>query len=406
MSPPRVIIIGAGDRGRGVATELLNAGITDFVTVPSDDDIASVFDDDTDTWALNGTGGQNYRAEVVIAAEPRMLVPWIPELAGHNDFRGTSIHAAQWDADFDPGGKHVAIIGADASAGHYLRQLTAAATSVTVFAHPPRRIVAELPLPATRVKRWLSRQTRAALGGRQSPPALVASAISAITPSGVRTSDGVDHRADAIIYGTGFTIPDRIPRLVGAGGLSLKQAWVDGTEPFLGVAIYGFPNYFLITGPDVGSQIRYVVECIGLMKRSGSARIEVLRSSQQVFNERAHLRPAAAFRPASAFDLSSGAPSGNQTYDGMATLTIAGTSHSVRVRLAGHLDPIDGRYHWQGTLFSAPGESPPDDELRQIRTATLTVGERSATARIVEQTPWGTHAVAGVGPPPYAMPAF
>jgi cation diffusion facilitator CzcD-associated flavoprotein CzcO len=247
------------------------------------------------------------------------------------------------------------------------------------------------------------------LGARQSAPAVVASAISAITPSGIRTSDGVDHRADAIIYGTGLTISDRIPELVGAGGLSLEQAWVDGTEPFLGVAIHGFPNYFLITGPDVGGQIRYIVECLGLMKRSGSARIELLRSSQQVFNERAHLRPAAAFRAArmfKAFDLSSGAPSGDQTYDGMATLTIAGASHPVRVRLAGHLDPIDGRYHWQGTLFSSPGEPLPDDELRQSRTATLTVGERSATARIVEQTPWGTHAVAGVGAPPYAMADF
>jgi cation diffusion facilitator CzcD-associated flavoprotein CzcO len=406
VSPTRVIIIGAGDRGRGVATELLNAGLTDVVTVPANDDIASVYDDDTDTWTLSGTGDQNNLAEVVIAAEPRMLVPWIPELAGHNDFRGTSFHAAQWDTDFDPSGKHIAVIGADSSAGHYLGQLTAAATSVTVFAHPPRRIVAEMPLPPTRVKRWLGRQTRAALGGRQSPPALVASAICAITPSGVRTSDGVDHQADAIIYGTGFTVSDRSPKLLGAGGLSLEQTWIDGTEPFLGVAIHGFPNYFLINGPDVGGQIRYVVECLRLRKDSGSARIELLRSSQQVFNERAHLRPAAAFRAASAFDLSSGAPSGDQTYDGMATLTIAGASHPVRVRLAGHLDPIDGRYHWQGTLFSSPGEPLPDDELRQIRTATLTVGERSATARIVEQTPWGTHAVAGVGAPPYAMAEF
>jgi hypothetical protein len=36
----------------------------------------------------------------------------------------------------------------------------------------------------------------------------------------------------------------------------------------------------------------------------------------------------------------------------------------------------------------------------------LTVGERSAAARIVEQTPWGTHSVAGVGAPPYAMTEF
>lgn len=400
MSPPQVIVIGAG--ARGAATELLAAGITDVIVLDKSPVLSSRFDDDTDTWELRTAAGETFHGRAVIATH-QVLAPWTPELAGRNDFRGTSFHAAQWQADFDPAGKRIAVIGADSAASHYLGQLNSVAASVTVFAHTPRRIVAELPFPVTRVKRWLGRHARAALGGQLSRPVLVTSAISAITPSGIRTSDGVDHQADAIIYGTGYTIPDQAPELIGAGGLSIKAAWVDGTEPFLGVATHGFPNYFLITGPDAGAQTRYVAECLGLMTRSGSTRIEVLRSSQQVFNERAHVQPAQPFRVASAFDLSSNAPSGDEIYDGMATLTIAGTSHQVRVRLAGRLDPIDGRYHWQGTLFSSPAQPLPDEMLKQIRTATLTVGEHSASARIVEQTPWGTHAVAGVGAPPYAM---
>ena len=79
------------------------------------------------------------------------------------------------------------------------------------------------------------------------------------------------------------------------------------------------------------------------------------RSSQQVFNERAHLAAGRAATRVSAFDLS-GARRGHarrtQTYDGAATLTIAGACHPVRVRLTGQLDPIDGHYHWQGTVFS------------------------------------------------------
>jgi hypothetical protein len=163
----------------------------------------------------------------------------------------------------------------------------------------------------------------------------VKSAISAITPSGIRTCDGADHRADAIIYGTGFAVPARTPdtTLVGAGGLTIQQAWDDGMEPFLGVATHGFPNYFFITGPDLAAQGRYVAECVGLMKHTASTRIEVLRSSQQVFNERAHVEAAQPFPVLSAFDLSSGAD--DETYDGMATLTIAGTCHPVRVRLTG-----------------------------------------------------------------------
>ncbi len=403
MSPTHVIVVGAGSAAQSALAGLRLAGITDIVQ-PRGEVIDSRFDDDTHTWELRITAGETLQGRVVIAAHRPVFVAWTPKLAGHNEFRGTSFHAAQWDPDFDPTGKRIAVIGTDSTAGHYLGQLTAVAASVTVFAHAPRRIVAELPLPPTRVKRWLRR--RAALGRQRSRPALVTSPISAITPSGIRTGDGVDHRVDAIIYGTGFTIPDQTPELFGVGGVSIKQAWDDGMEPFLGVSMHGFPNYFLITGPDVGAQTRYVAECLALMDRSASTRIQVLRSSQQVFNERAHFGPAQPFPVASAFDLSSGTRGDDQTYDGLATLTIAGTSHPVRVRLSGRLDPIDGRYHWQGTLFSSPTQPLPDGVLNQIRTATLTVGERSAAARIVEQTPWGTHSVAGVGAPPYAMTEF
>jgi cation diffusion facilitator CzcD-associated flavoprotein CzcO len=165
------------------------------------------------------------------------------------------------------------------------------------------------------------------------------------------------------------------------------------------VAVRGLPNYFFISGPDTGAQARYVAECVDLMERTGSTRIEVRSSTQRVFNERVYVRSAPPQPVASAFDLTSGGDDG--TYEGAATLTIAGSDHPVRVRLAGRLDPIDGQYHWQGTLFGSaalPGEA-----LRQARAATLTVGERSASARIVEQTPWGTHTVAGVGAPPYAL---
>ncbi|ULP41652.1 DUF4873 domain-containing protein [Mycobacterium lentiflavum] len=404
MSQPQVIVIGAGARGRGVTTELLAAGITDVVVLETSPVISARFADDTHTWELRTAGGKTSHGRAVVAADPPMLIGWTPELAGRNDFHGESFHAAQWNADFDPTGKHVAVVGTDSTAGYYLPRLTAAAASVTVFAHPPRRIVAELPLPPTRVKRWLRRKALAPLGRSQSRPARVASPIAAITASGIRTSDGVDHLADAIIYGTGFTITDRAPELIGSGGLSLEQTWADGTEPFLGVAIHGFPNYFSITGPDVVAQTRYIVECLVLLEGGGSTRIEVLRSSQQVFNERAHFQSTPPFpvaRISKAFDLSSGAPTDDAKYDGSATLTIAGTSLPVRVRLAGRLDPIDGRYHWQGTLFSSAAQPLPDEALKQIRAATLTVGERSATARIVERTPWGTHAIAGVGAPPW-----
>lgn len=379
----RVLVLGAGDSARAA---LQRAGVTDVATLGVEP-LGSRFDDATDTWLLTTDGGETIRARVVVAAHPPARVPYLPDIAGRDDFRGESFHAAQWRAGFDPTGKRVAIIGADSTAGHYIPGLIRSAASVTVFSHPPRRVVDELPLPATRAKRWLRRRVRPA-ADTQARPALVRSAVVAIAASRIRTADGVEHAADAIVYGTGFAMPGEV-------------GWRDGTEPYFGVALRGCPNYFFISGPDTAAQARYIAECVALMERTGSTRIEVRRSSQRVFNERLYTRPAQPQPVASAFDLASAASGPDATYEGAATLTIAGSDHPVRVRLAGHLDPIDGHYHWQGTVFGSatlPGES-----LKQARTATLTVGERSAPARIVEQTPWGTHTVAGVGAPPYAL---
>jgi uncharacterized protein DUF4873 len=391
-----VIVVGAV--GGRVDTELRAFGVTDATVLPGSDVASSVYDDGTDTWELHTASGETFRAAVVIAADEPPYLPWIPELPGRNDFRGPAFHAARWDPTFDPAGKRVAVIGTDSAAGYHMRELTERAASVTVFTHPPRRFVQLVPLWTTRATGWL-RRTRAILKGPR--PAVVGAAIEALTPSGIRTQDGREYRADAIIFGTGFAAGDS--RLVGAGGLAIQQVWQDGMEPFLGVAVHGFPNYFLITGPDIAAQTRCVVTCIGLMNDTASTRIEVRHSSQQVFNERAHLNPVQPLPVASAFDLSGTPAEDEQTYDGAATLTIGDACHPVRVRLTGHLDPIDGHYHWQGTVFSSLPDPLPDEALRQARAATLTVGGLSAPARIVEQTPWGTHQIAGVGAPPYAL---
>lgn len=383
----RALVVGAGDSARAALQE---AGVPEVTTLGGEL-LGSRFDDATQTWLLTTNGGETVRARVVVAAHPPARVPWLPDIAGRDGFLGESFHAAQWPAGFDPVGKRVAVIGADSTAGHYIPRLIKSAASVTVFAHPPRRVVDELPLPATRAKRWLRRRIRPATDA-QARPALVRSAVVAITPSRIRTADGAEHDADAIVYGTGFAMPDTI---------SGETAWHDGMEPYFGVALRGFPNYFFLGGPDTGAQARYIAECVAQMDRTDSTRIEVRRSSQRVFNERVYVRAAEPQPVASAFELTSGAIGHDATYEGAATLTIAGSDHPVRVRLAGHLDPIDGHYHWQGTVFGSatlPGES-----LKQARTATLTVGERSAPARIIERTPWGTHTVAGVGAPPYAL---
>jgi Domain of unknown function (DUF4873) len=347
------------------------------------DVVSSVFDDDTDTWTLITDDGRTCRARVVVARKSP-FVPWIPDLFGRREFRGASFHAAAPDPDFDPAAQRVAVIGADAAAGQLIGRLARSGAAVKVFPLPPRRVIR----PARRARHYLRRQAE-----------LVVSPIVEVTAAGIRTADGVHHDADAVVYGTGFKIPAGLPQdtLVGARGVTIQQAWTDGMEPYLGVALHGFPNYFLIDGPEFEVAVRHVIECLQLMK--GHTRIEVRRSSQHVFNERVHLGNSSRRLVASAFDLASAVGVHDDIYDGPATVTMADICTETRVRVSGHIDPIDGQYHWQGTLF---GQFP-RDVLAQVRTVTLVVGERSVSARITEGTPQDTYSIAGVGAPPFAL---
>jgi hypothetical protein len=111
---------------------------------------------------------------------------------------------------------------------------------------------------------------------------------------------------------------------------------------------------------------------------------------------RSHFLPAAADTAARANALASIDGAADDVYDGPAVLQMADGDHSVRVRLGGHLDPIDGRYHWRGTIFGAvPGDA------RTWSRVSLTVGDRTCAARITERTPWGTYSVAGEGTAPF-----
>jgi hypothetical protein len=86
-------------------------------------------------------------------------------------------------------------------------------------------------------------------------------------------------------------------------------------------------------------------------------------------------------------------------YDGQATIRSETGERVVRVRLAGHVDPIDGPDHWRGTVHDA---LPDDANLPQP--VTVSIDGRDARARIIERPPQGGYSVAGVGAPPF-MPA-
>jgi cation diffusion facilitator CzcD-associated flavoprotein CzcO/acetyl esterase/lipase len=76
--------------------------------------------------------------------------------------------------------------------------------------------------------------------------------IEAITPNGIRTCKGV-HECDVIILATGFdaiTAPQVTLNITGRGGMTLSDKWAHGPTSLLGSQVAGFPNFFMIVGPQ------------------------------------------------------------------------------------------------------------------------------------------------------------
>ncbi|WP_436529583.1 flavin-containing monooxygenase [Actinoplanes sp. HUAS TT8] len=84
---------------------------------------------------------------------------------------------------------------------------------------------------------------------------LVTEKITAVTPGGVRTADGTEHPIDVLVWGTGFAATEfLVPiKVTGRDGESLEEAWEHGAHAYLGLAVPGFPNMFLVYGPNTNT---------------------------------------------------------------------------------------------------------------------------------------------------------
>jgi cation diffusion facilitator CzcD-associated flavoprotein CzcO len=128
---------------------------------------------------------------------------------------------------------------------------------------------------------------------------VVTEAIREVNPNGIVTADGKEHALDTIIFGTGFRIPTgpAIDKLVGRHGKTVADSGPAGdVEAHLGTTFSGFPNLFMIVGPNTGlghnsllymieSQIAYVVDAVRTMRRRQIDAVDVRPDAQAAFNE-------------------------------------------------------------------------------------------------------------------------
>lgn len=117
---------------------------------------------------------------------------------------------------------------------------------------------------------------------------VVASPAKALRSRSLVTEDGSEFDVDLVVCATGYAAADYLGQVdvVGEHGVSLRDTWSDGAHAYLGMAVPGFPNFFMLYGPNtnVGSnsvifmleaQANYVVRVLKYMRRRGKRYVAV-----------------------------------------------------------------------------------------------------------------------------------
>lgn len=312
------------------------------------------YDEGSCTWTLELADGSTHETDVLVAACGQLSRPAIPP--GLEGFAGPAFHSAHWDHEWDPTGKRVVVVGTGASAIQFVPELVKKAAHVTVLQRsapyvikkpdrPYNKAVGLRALRADRTRLYLGHEVRSvgfnteprllrayelafrrylrrqvkdpSLRARLTPtdpmgckrvlqsnewyPALtqphvkvVTSPVVSVEPHAVVTADGRRREADALIYGTGFTATELLlpMQVLGPAG-TLQDAWKDGAEAYLGSAVAGFPNLFLMYGPNTNlghnsiilmleSQFAWITAAIRTVASGGS--VEVRPEVQSAYN--------------------------------------------------------------------------------------------------------------------------
>lgn len=124
------------------------------------------------------------------------------------------------------------------------------------------------------------------------------SPIVEIDETGLTTADGEHHEVDTIVYGTGFRANEYLSAIdvYGREGRRLHDDWKDGAEAYLGTTVAGFPNFFVMYGPNTNgvnsilfiheAQAHYVERAIKALRRRRGRTLEVKESAMRAYNDR------------------------------------------------------------------------------------------------------------------------
>lgn len=132
---------------------------------------------------------------------------------------------------------------------------------------------------------------------------LVTTGIERITPRGIVTSDGHERPVDVLVCATGFDTVQLLSsvQVTGLGGQTLRQAWSQGPQAYHGISVAGFPNLFLMLGPNTATghtstllyiepEVRHAIACMQRVRQAGqrwiAVRPEVMTEHNRALQQR------------------------------------------------------------------------------------------------------------------------
>ncbi|MBH1934487.1 NAD(P)/FAD-dependent oxidoreductase [Streptomyces sp. AV19] len=305
-------------------------------------------------WTLRTTGGTR-TARAVVLATGLWNRPRYPDIPGLDAFPGPVFHSARWDHDVDLTGRHVAVVGTGASAVQFVPEIQPGAGRVEIFQSTPQWVLPKpdyaLPQflhrhPALhRALRGQHYWTQEAIGFLLRHPRLLPSVEAlgrlhlrasvrdpalrrALTPRhrfGVRRiiasdtyypaltrpnvrlhptratavqgrdvigADGTRARADVVVLATGFHIGEAPFALHGTDGTALSRTWEHDRRAYLGTGVSGYPNLFLLPGPNlfsgttavptaVEAQLHHIVSALVHLRAGGYTALDVRPEVQE-----------------------------------------------------------------------------------------------------------------------------
>lgn len=300
------------------------------------------FKESTAKWTVGLADGNRLSCDILIPAIGIFNHPVTPSIEGISEFKGPVLHSARWPQNAVFEDQRVAVIGTGASAIQIVPELAKHAKELTVYQRSapyvlPKatinmsdtsseraRVFAELekvalsrsdfamtakaqsaflayltdqvPDPVLRSKltpSYILGCKRTLFSDHWYPALqrgnvhLETEPIRKISSNAILLNDGTKRQVDCIVFATGFNPSNYLQgiKVVGSKNTHLSDTWSQGAEAYLGIAVAGFPNMFLMYGPNtnVAGSIIYMLECqaefivkaLALMKNKAAKSMEV-----------------------------------------------------------------------------------------------------------------------------------